>query len=253
VFRIKQLFIIIGSIIFSNTVSYGYFFDTVSSTFGKQKIEKKKKKKVPHKRKHTYIKSKQPKVITDTMKIQQALKGLEFYNAKINGDLNTSISKEAISKMNKNYKRDKSPYLDKEAKKILIRLAYFFKVNKQLHKLSKYKKTTIKKQQLALKIHGYYKGKIDGSMGKGTRRSIAKYKKNHPLKDNPQKVTWKTKLIKSAITINDKYIQTSISMLKIADIPKQRLYVQKPQKLKVKATEDKSIGTLLLYYPKKIK
>jgi len=246
VFRIKQLFIILATIVLINSLSYGYFFDTVPSNFGNKKIEKKKKKKVHHKRRHTYIKSKQPKVISDTMKIQQALKGLKFYDAKINGDLNTSTSKEAIAMMNKKYKRDKGTTLDKEAKTILLRLAYFYEVNTQLHTPSKYKKTTLKKQQLALKIHGYYKGRIDGSMGKGTRKSIAKYKKNHILvEDNIQKGTWKKTLIQSAININDKYIQTSISILKTADAPTQRLYVQKPQKLKVNLTKDKNIGTIL--------
>lgn len=248
-FKIKQLFIILASIIFITTISYGYFFDTVSSNFGSKSIETKveKKKHIHHKRRHKYRHSKHTKFITDTMKIQQALKGLKLYEGKINGDLNTSISQEAIAMMNHKYNRDKGTALDKEAKKILLRLASFYKVNTELQRHSKYKKTMIKKQQLALKIDGYYKGSIDGTMGKGTRRAIARYKKSYTLsKDTLPKIGWEKTVIQDAILINDSYIKTSISMLKIADAPTQRLYVEKPQKLKVTVEKDNNIGTLLL-------
>jgi len=152
---------------------------------------------------------------TSEMKIQKALASLGFYRGKIDGEVNSYETRSAIKEMNIAYEISNDASLKPEIKDTLIFLGTLFEFDRYLIARGTDRKTKGKKIQTALKIHGYYFGKIDGAVGPGTRSSIAQYKAVNGLSQgNALDFEEEYQLVNAAKQKNDKNIEDSIAALK---------------------------------------
>ena len=148
-------------------------------------------------------------------KIQKALAGLGFYRGNIDGEINSYETRSAIKEMNIAYEISNDASLKPEIKDSLTFLGTLFEFDRYLIARGTDKKSKGKKIQTALKIHGYYFGKIDGSVGPGTRNSIAQYKDVNGLSPgNALDFEEEYQVVSSAKQKNDKNIEDSIAALK---------------------------------------
>ncbi|OQX76179.1 MAG: peptidoglycan-binding protein [Epsilonproteobacteria bacterium 4484_65] len=186
----------------------------------------------------TYKKKKYhaPKM-TDEKRIQKALSSLGFYRGRIDGEVNSFETRSAIKDMNIAYEISNSASLKPEAKDTLIFLGTLFELDRYLIARNNDKRTKSKKIQAALKIHGYYYGKIDGAIGKGTRGSIAEYKGNNGMSySGSLDFEEEYQLISSAKAKNDKNIEDAIASLKALGVPKSQ-HLQQNQVIKLQPTQ----------------
>jgi len=152
---------------------------------------------------------------TSEMKIQKALAGLGFYRGNIDGEVNSYETRSAIKEMNIAYEISNDASLKPEIKDTLIFLGTLFEFDRYLIARGTDKKTKGKKIQTALKIHGYYFGRIDGAVGPGTRNSIVQYKDVNGLSQgNALDFEEEYQLVNTAKQKNDKNIEDSIATLK---------------------------------------
>lgn len=131
-----------------------------------------------HKKKHH---KKAPIIITDEMRIQRSLTYLEFYKGSIDGKLNSYASRKAIKKLNQQYGISQGTTLKSRTWDQLIYLSELFEMDKYLFEDATTKTSRGKQLQSALKAYGVYDDKIDGIVGSGTKRSIARYKEQQGL------------------------------------------------------------------------
>lgn len=122
-------------------------------------------------------------VMTDEMKIQQALAGLGFYSGKIDGNINDYATRNAIKQMNMAYNISDNTLLDKETSNQLVYIGTLFDLEKKLRPTSNSKKAKAIQLQTALMVQGVYTSKIDGAIGKGTRSSISMYRQAEGMTD----------------------------------------------------------------------
>jgi len=201
----------------------------------------------PGRTQRTYKKKRHvaPKM-TDEKRIQKALSSLGFYRGKIDGEVNSFETRSAIKDMNIAYEISNSASLKPEAKDALIFLGTLFSFDRYLTASSNNKRTKSKKIQVALKIHGYYHGKIDGAIGKGTRGSIAQYKGDNGMSYNGSlDFEEEYQLVSSAKAKNDKNIENSIGSLKSLGAPRSQPQ-QQSQVLKLQPVQNEepaSVGT----------
>jgi peptidoglycan hydrolase-like protein with peptidoglycan-binding domain len=187
---------------------------------------KRSKKRVSKKKKYSAPK------MTDEKKIQKALESLGFYRGKIDGEVNSFETRSAIKDMNIAYEISNNASLKSEAKDSLIFLGTLFGFDRYLIASNNDKRTKSKKIQVALKIHGYYHGKIDGAIGKGTRGSIAQYKNDNGMSYNGLlDFEEEYQLVSSAKEKNDKNIEDTIASLKALGISRNK--VQEKYKVRV--------------------
>ncbi len=154
-------------------------------------------------------------IMTDGKRIQKALSSLGFYRGQIDGEVNSFETRSAIKDMNIAYEISNNTSLKPEAKDTLIFLGTLFDFDRYLIARDNDQRTTSKKIQVALKIHGYYQGTIDGLIGQGTRGSIAQYKEDNGMSySGALDFEEEYQLINSAKTKNDKNIEDAIESLK---------------------------------------
>ena len=123
-------------------------------------------------RKHRYH------TISDEKKWQTALKFLGYYQGKINGDLLTTESYEAIKQFQERQQYFATGLLEKESKEYLSKVYNTIALKNYLDYEGKNRKMNRKKLQAALAAEGVYQGKIDGVVGKKSEESILSYKKS---------------------------------------------------------------------------
>ena len=129
-------------------------------------------------KKRYYKKSKKNKtvVLSNSKKWQIALSYLGFYHGKINGNMNSFDTHHAIKQFQQAHQVSVTG-LPNQAQKGY--LSYIYKIStiaKYLNYEGKNKRSNGKKYQAALKVHSVYHDKIDGAIGKGTKKSILAYK-----------------------------------------------------------------------------
>ncbi len=191
-----------------------------------------------HHNRSTNIHRKGVLTISDPMKIQIALKNLGFYRASLDGKINSFVSRTAIKELNKAYNISDNAYLNPKERDILIYLGSLFDLDYHFTKLGsksdKYSK--ISKIQIALKMLGFYNGKIDGTNGSNTKRAIKEYLSSKGIKANKLDYEQEYRLFDRAKRANDKNIQETIESLKHLGVVKQeKVKVQKkPSKPKPK-------------------
>jgi len=170
-----------------------------------------------HRSRHKKKSKKKYTVPKDTpeMKIQRALSSLGFYRGRIDGEINSFETRSAIKEMNMAYEIGNSASLKPEARDALIFLGTLFEFDRNLIARGTDSRTKGRKIQTALKIHGFYFGKIDGAVGPGTRRAIDEYKAANGLSyGSALDFEEEYRLISSAKNRNDKNIEDTVATLK---------------------------------------
>ncbi len=178
---------------------------------------RRKHHKKSHKKKHQKVAAKKAiaPIITNEKKIQIALTGLGFYKGKIDGEINSYETRSAIKSMNAAYGLGNNAFLSPQVKDSLIYLGDLFKFDRTLISKGSDKKTKGVKIQSALKILGFYNGKVDGLIGSGTKRSIAEYKSANGMAVNSSlDFEEEYRLITKAQEINSKNIDETIASIK---------------------------------------
>jgi len=172
-----------------------------------------------HKKRHKAKRASAP-VMSNEMKIQKALKGLGFYHGALDGEVNSFETRTAIKEMNNAYGIGNTASLKPEERDTLIYLGTLFVFDRNLIARGNDKITRGKRIQTALKVLGFYHGKIDGSVGPMTRNSIAAYQQAYGLGGSPQlDFEAEYQLVSSARAANDKNINDSINALKAMGHP----------------------------------
>ena len=133
----------------------------------------------------------------------------------ITSEVNSFETRTAIKEMNNAYGIGNTASLKPEERDTLIYLGTLFVFDRNLIARGNDKITRGKRIQTALKVLGFYHGKIDGSVGPMTRSSIAAYQQAYGLGASPQlDFEAEYQLISSARAANDKNINDSIAALK---------------------------------------
>ncbi|MDQ7085534.1 MAG: peptidoglycan-binding domain-containing protein [Sulfurovum sp.] len=194
--------------------------------------------------------------ISDEMKIQKSLyhlglyrakmdgkvavytyeKGVSahFYTGKIDGDLDSTQMKIAIRNMYLIYAMDSDNVdenvLGVQSKYFLLSLGRLYYFDELLNKPSKKKQERIQKIQIALSIQGFYRGKLDGTRGKVTRKAVRRYKKSKELSRRYRLTIPEAKaLIDASILLNTSALEALLSTLEKVSIPEQESYSPLPQ------------------------
>ena len=154
-------------------------------------------------------------VETDEMKIQKALKSLGFYRGAIDGQINSFETRTAIKEMNRAYEIDDTAYMSPQERDALVYLGTLLDFDKQLAATGDSRRVKNKRIQTALKILGFYHGKLDGSTGPMTRRAIADYRMANGL-GSGYKLGYEGeyRLLSTARKANDRNIEDTIATLK---------------------------------------
>ncbi|WP_294955934.1 peptidoglycan-binding protein [Sulfurovum sp.] len=228
--KIKSVSVLVSALLLTSTVSYANFGDAVvgglvggavgsvitNEVYNSNRHET---RRTTHHRTHKSTKRKKqhhavPRM-TDEKRIQKALAGLGFYHGTIDGEVNSYETRSAIKEMNKAYEISQSAAMSNEEKDALIYLGTLFTFDRYLIAGGNDKKTKGKRIQTALKIEGYYHGKIDGAVGRGTRSSIAQYKSNNAMGyGDTLNFEEEYRLVNDAKHKNDKNIDDTIHSLK---------------------------------------
>lgn len=178
---------------------------------------RRKHHKKRHKKKHKKVAAKKAiaPIITNEKKIQIALTGLGFYKGKIDGEINSYETRSAIKSMNAAYGLGNNAFLSPQVKDSLIYLGDLFKFDRTLISKGSDNKTKGIKIQSALKVLGFYNGKVDGLIGSGTKRSIAEYKSANGMAANGSlDFEEEYRLITKAQELNSKNIDETIASIK---------------------------------------
>ena len=130
--------------------------------------------KTIHKKHH---RSHRSRTISDEEKWQTALKFLGYYHGKIDGDLFTPESFDAIKRFQEKREVIATGFLEDEYKSYLSYIYDVIAMKKTLDYQGKNRKKNRKKIQAALSLEGVYTGRIDGVMGKKSKASILSYKR----------------------------------------------------------------------------
>lgn len=158
--------------------------------------------------------------MSDEKRIQRSLSSLGFYRGRIDGQVNSYETRAAIKEMNKEYEISSSASLKPEAKDTLIFLGTLFEFDRYLNAQSNDRRSRNKKIQVALKLHGYYQGKIDGAIGRGSRGAIAQYKADNRMGySDSLDFEQEYQLVSNAKKKNDKNIEEAIASLKALGKP----------------------------------
>ncbi|WP_456433256.1 peptidoglycan-binding protein [Nitratifractor sp.] len=152
---------------------------------------------------------------TDEMKIQRALKSLGFYRGPIDGQINSFETRTAIKELNRAYEIGDTAYMSPQERDALIYLGNLLEFDRNLIAQGTDRRTKVRRIQTALKILGFYPGKIDGASGPGTRNAIAQYKSAYGLTPGYSlNYEEEYRLIDTAKKQNDKNIQETLASLK---------------------------------------
>jgi len=226
----QQLLWVFLSMVLYTSWSNAYFFDSLMPSIHRDTRISNTPKGIQNKAARK--EKKKALVIASEIKIQTSLHELGFYYGRINGNLSHPRSLMAIKEMNAYYHRFSEEVLDKEVQSILIALYDVDSFDKKISDIPQSKKSKNKQVQTALSILGYYKGSIDGSMGKQTRKAIREYQKEEAIsKYFNQKQ--KRALVKKAKAFIQKEQRRLRSMLQSKPMPKQIFYVPDGEIMKV--------------------
>jgi len=156
-----------------------------------------------------------PRVDTDEMKIQRALKSLGYYRGPIDGQINSFESRTAIKELNRAYEIGDTAYMSPQERDALIYMGTLLEIDRALIAQGNDRRSRTKREQAALKVLGFYTGKIDGSSGPMTRRAISSYRQANGLAPG-YRLGYEDeyRLITSAKQANDRNIEETLASLK---------------------------------------
>ena len=156
-----------------------------------------------------------PVVESDEMKIQRALKSLGYYRGPIDGAINSFETRTAIKEFNQAYEIGDSAYMSPQERDALIYLGTLLKMDRALISQGNDRRSRTRRIQAALKVLGYYTGKVDGATGPMTRRAISDYRQAAGLMPGTRLgYEEEYRLISTAKQSNDRNIQETLASLK---------------------------------------
>jgi len=168
-----------------------------------------------HYRRRVHHRAPATPVMTDEMKIQQALKSLGYYRGPIDGQINSFGSRTAIKEFNRAYEISDTAYMSPQERDALIYLGTVLDLDHNLAAPGNDRRSRTRRIQAALKALGFYTGKVDGSTGPMTRRAIAEYRRANGLPAGYNLgYEDEYRLIDTAKRSNDRNIQETIASLK---------------------------------------
>jgi peptidoglycan hydrolase-like protein with peptidoglycan-binding domain len=222
--NVRELSVLVSSILMISNVAYADFGDAVvggvvggavgsvitNEVYNKNRQQTSQPMGEDTPRETYYV----PRM-TDEKRIQRSLSSLGFYRGRIDGQVNSYETRAAIKEMNTAYEISSNASLKPEAKDTLIFLGTLFEFDRHLNAQSSDRRTQNKKIQVALKLYGYYHGKIDGVIGSGSRRAISQYKADNGMGySDSLDFEQEYQLVNSAKEKNDKNIEEAIASLK---------------------------------------
>ena len=166
---------------------------------------------------------------TDEMRIQRALQSLGYYRGPIDGQVNSFETRSAIKALNRDYGIGDGAYMSPQERDALIYLGTLLKLDRALIDQGTSRRSHTKRVQAALKVLGFYTGKIDGSSGPMTRRSIAEYRRANGLAPS-YRLGYEDeyRLISTAKKANDRNIEETLASLKRLGGATQRQSMTRP-------------------------
>ena len=154
-------------------------------------------------------------LMTDEKKIQIALQNLGFYRGPIDGQINSYGTRTAIRELNRAYEIGDTPSMSPQERDALIYLGTLLLFDRNLNAPGTDRRTRTRRIQTALKILGFYNGKLDGSSGPMTRRAIADYRAAYGLTPSTRLgFDEEYRLVSTAKTTNDRNLDETVASLK---------------------------------------
>ncbi len=154
-------------------------------------------------------------VMTDEKRIQMALRSLGFYRGAIDGQINSFETRTAIKELNRAYEIGDTAYLSPQERDALIYLGTLLQFDRNLIAQGSDRRTRTKRSQTALKVLGFYTGKLDGSSGPMTRRAISEYRAANGLSPSYHLgYEDEYRLVTTAKQANDRNIEDTLASLK---------------------------------------
>lgn len=148
----------------------GAILDDLVEKIGQETTHK--SHRVKHQHGHRY----RHRVDSDEKRWQRALKFLGYYHGKIDGDLYTKASYDAVKRFQEKRQELSTGFLEEPSKIYLSHIDHILTLDSYLNMSTKHKRGKNKKIQAALAIEGFYSGHVDGKLGKKTKHSIRRYK-----------------------------------------------------------------------------
>ncbi len=143
------------------------------SRYNKRRVNKRKRKS------RKVVVAKKP-VFTAHHLIQQQLGTLGFYLGAINGNLSSNASREAIIGYQRTFGLSQSGFLRPETRIILRQQAELQNIKREFYNPAAASGRAMNlKIQASLKVLGLYQGKLDGSIGPQSRRSIIAFQQRN--------------------------------------------------------------------------
>ena len=154
-------------------------------------------------------------VMTDEKRIQVALRSLGFYRGAIDGQINSFETRTAVKELNRAYEIGDTAYLSPQERDALIYMGTLLQFDRNLIAQGSDRRTRTKRIQTALKVLGFYSGKLDGSSGPMTRRAISSYRAANGLSPS-YRLGYEDeyRLITTAKQANDRNIEETLASLK---------------------------------------
>jgi peptidoglycan hydrolase-like protein with peptidoglycan-binding domain len=119
--------------------------------------------------------------LTQEQQWQSALHWLGFYQGETDGNLYSFDTHKAIADFQKKQGLESTGFLNEESKAYLSYIYNISVLDNYLNYTGTDEKKRIQKYQTALKVLGFYHGKIDGVIGKETEKNIQKYKQRYGM------------------------------------------------------------------------
>jgi ribosomal protein L14E/L6E/L27E len=137
-----------------------------------EKIQHETTSHTAHHRKH---RSRHHASLSKEAKWQSALQYLGYYHGKIDGDLATQTSFDAIIAFHTEHGQMATGFLEEEDKRYLLEVYRKIALKKYLSYEGKNRRKNNQKLQAALAQESLYHGKIDGRFGKASQKALKRY------------------------------------------------------------------------------
>jgi hypothetical protein len=138
-----------------------------------EKIQQQQQQNKHHKKRHHH--RHHQRELSDEAQWQTALQHLGYYKGKIDGDLSTQASFDAIMSFHAKHHEIETGFLEEADKRYLSEVYRTLSLKKYLSYEGKNRKRNHQKLQAALTVTDLYKGKIDGIFGKASKEALKRY------------------------------------------------------------------------------
>ena len=184
---VMSLTAIVAAAIIPDTVAAGSrsnpFLDDSIREFqghsaGSSYYYKKRAKKSKKRRKRAYRKNKRstaPAVATEDVRVQKELKKAGFYNAPLDGKLDSYESRVAVMQYQLSHGLPQTGELSPDLKGVLLQQGDIAELTEHLHNAGETQHDKGRRLQAALKVEGFYSSTIDGDFGSKSQAAMRLY------------------------------------------------------------------------------